>query len=835
MLRFSPQLTIRRIRPFRRCGLGSLNYIAKSIAASSIPTTLFLGAGASIPSGAPSGPSLADDLTIRFFEGERPRQLSDISGRVELKYGRPELVKFLRSKLEPLEPSNTLLQLPSFNFSNIFTTNYDLLVEKAFERSGVDLPIVRSNKDYAFDHRQYNTVLFKLHGCITEDRADGLNHGMIITDEDYATYLHFREIGFRHFEQSLSTSNVVFVGFSMADASIKEYVERAISLAASSECPGQAFLILYEEDEIEGARWRNRGLRVGFGDLDAFLSALASVDQDPNTVSVFSPVSEAPRHVIAAQISSVDPVVEGEKSSNIKRMVSGSPVTYADIRAGNAFSRSVTTEIVQQTISAIDTSSLHILIGPSGAGKTSAGRLAIHELSKRGIVCYEHKSHIPVDFPTWQDVEKEHRSKGEQSCLFLDEPNASQYAVNQLSRYLVSDEQRALSVIIAYHPSIWSYRTKSSELIKKSKQHDMSRLTPADIQNIAVHVRRKSEIARLLSTDIQSMTNDQIAEIIRRRARSDLFVSLKYIFETRSLDEIVLREFEQIGQEKPDEIQTSVRSLYETVALLEACGRHVHRQMVFRVTNVEAVEISKLLDYLEGVIFESERDDFVGGTYQWTTRHPRIASIIAESKFSRKTRRDLLERVIKSINPASKIERQFSAQLCNSEIGIESLPRGDQTDLYKLLVNVVPGERVPRHRLIRNLIQQSDFGDAEIAISEAREMNINDSVIYRYDVMLNVAKAEKLEFLEKPDRLNLLDTAISKATRSLSRRPDDMFNFESYCRASLAFAQNGGGIEEFEAALQKLKDAHKDLGDPLMVQWIGKYESELARLRAKDH
>ena len=147
--------------------MDTIKAIANAISTSSIPTTLFLGAGVSIPSGAPSGFALSQDLTKEFFAGEHPRELSDISGRVELKYGRDGLVNFLRSKLESLQPSKAVLRLPDFNFASIFTTNYDLLVETAFKKAEVELPVVCSNKDYVFDSRQYDTMLFKLHGCIT--------------------------------------------------------------------------------------------------------------------------------------------------------------------------------------------------------------------------------------------------------------------------------------------------------------------------------------------------------------------------------------------------------------------------------------------------------------------------------------------------------------------------------------------------------------------------------------------------------------------------------------------------------------------------------------------
>lgn len=112
-------------------------------------------------------------------------------------------------------------------------------------------------------------------------------------------------------------------------------------------------------------------------------------------------------------------------------------------------------------------------------------------------------------------------------------------------------------------------------------------------------------------------------------------------------------------------------------------------------------------------------------------------------------------------------------------------------------------------------------------------MHITDSVIHRYDVYLDVERAENLKFLEDVDRLNLLESAIAKATRSLSRRPDDMYNYESVCRAALALAFNGGALSELEEAVENLKEAYKRLGDELMLEWIAKYDSELLRLRQK--
>lgn len=812
-----------------------INAITRDLSQSQLPTTLFLGAGASIASGAPSGTQLSNLLRDEFFPNDSARLLSDMAGRVEVLFGRQKLVQFIRSKFTNLFPSTTMLQLPNFNFSSIFTTNYDQLIEKSFSNLGVEIPVFRSNKDWNFDQRLYNTILYKLHGCIEEDRVDGLNYGMIITDEDYDTYGNFRQIGFKHFENSLATSNLVFIGCSMSDSNIKYYIDEAVKLGTTQECHGKIYAIQFERDDISALRLENKGINVAFGDLDEFLASLATTKATNNPVGIFSPVSITPKHSIAAAISSIKPSDEKVKSPNLKKLISGGEATYADIGAGLTFPREEANRIVLViTNSSAKGGAIHVLLGDSGCGRTSAARIVLHELSNRGFACYEHKPNLPVDLATWKDIDQEHLENGENAILFLDEPNASQFAVNQLATFLNDGSDHALSLIITYRTSIWSYRTKSPALVKNAIVHDLRKLSPSDVTYIANHLKNHPEIASLLSHRIQGLGHIEIENMIRSRASNDLFVSLKYLFELESLDQIVIKEFDSIAKSCPIDIKADVANIYKTVAFFEAAGRHVHRQMILRICDLDFGKIKEILDYLEGTVFEYERDDRVEGVYIWRTRHARIASIIATSKFSEQQRLLMCKSIISSINPASKVERQFCAAICSSDLGIESFSRLDQTELYAMLCAAVPGERVPRHRYIRNLIKERRFGEAEIALSEARELGITDSVIFRYEVDLHVAKAEHLSFLEKQDRLNLLETAVGKAKRSVSRRPDDMHNYDSLCKATFALAVNGGDTQQFYDAVDLLKEAFDKIGDDLMINWIGKYESERVRLSSHE-
>lgn len=93
-------------------------------------TILFLGAGSSIPSGAPSGPAFAEHL-VASLSPNRPISgtFTEVCSLLEYRCTRAELVREVRVRLKDLSPTGGLLVIPGYAWSAIYTTNYDLLVE----------------------------------------------------------------------------------------------------------------------------------------------------------------------------------------------------------------------------------------------------------------------------------------------------------------------------------------------------------------------------------------------------------------------------------------------------------------------------------------------------------------------------------------------------------------------------------------------------------------------------------------------------------------------------------------------------------------------------------
>lgn len=111
-------------------------------------TILFFGAGSSIPSGAPSVTKIIDRVARDFSIDAKGYSLAEITSLAEEKRSRAELISCLRDIFDRIRVTGALLNLPLYNWRNIYTTNYDKLIEQSYEKRGKPLSIISSNYDF---------------------------------------------------------------------------------------------------------------------------------------------------------------------------------------------------------------------------------------------------------------------------------------------------------------------------------------------------------------------------------------------------------------------------------------------------------------------------------------------------------------------------------------------------------------------------------------------------------------------------------------------------------------------------------------------------------------
>jgi hypothetical protein len=331
----------------------------------------------------------------------------------------------------------------------------------------------------------------------------------------------------------------------------------------------------------------------------------------------------------------------------------------------------------------------------------------------------------------WLEMEARLRKHGSRGLLIIDDCPYFMSQINILLGSLSGVSDSALKILMLGERSQWIPRKKSPKIFSKGLVEELSGLDETETERLVNLLDLKSEIRALVEPKFTHMTKSSQITTVKRKCSADMYVALKHIFASEGLDTIILREFSRL--------EPNLQDMYRTVAALEAAGTRVHRQLIIRLLSIQPDILKGLLAILEGLVdeYEIRPED---GLYGWRTRHEVAAQVLTRYKYADEDEfHNLLREVIDSLNPILWLERRTLNDLCNTELGIRRLsdPRA-RIGLYQMLIDKAPGERVPRHRLIYELLSMQALNEAELAIRDAEQSVQIDSPIYRYRVRLLV-------------------------------------------------------------------------------------------------
>lgn len=780
---------------------------------------LVLGAGASVPSGAVSAAELCEKIGRKFRIDPESLKLSEVAGLAENKVGRVELVKFVRSQFSEVKAKGALLNLPQYGWKSIFTTNYDQLIEEAYGRAKRPLKVFASNFDFTADADPSATKLFKIHGTIEKDIVDGNSSRLILTEADYDLADDYREALFDRLRSDMAPgTSVVIVGHSLGDTDLRDLVQRAVQMNQRAQSQGKVFVLLYQHDENRAQLLEQRGVRVAFGGLDDFVLELTkrAPDHAVERSDSGSPLDfeTALRPVTREVAEERDP-----SRANSSRIFNGWPCDYPDITGGLTFERGVCSDITTRLMS--DGTIVAVLLGASGVGKTTAARQVMLSLHGKGFAAWEHKPDFRLSSKAWHAVAKRLQGAGRKGVLFVDEAHSHLYEVNDLVDLLTSDSCEALKLVLVSTKNHWAPRVKSPSLYTSGAEFSLSQLSNGEIESLLNLVDSVPQLKSLVEAGFGGFSKTERRRRLQDRCEADMFVCMKNIFGSEKYDDIILREYGTLTQPSQD--------VYRYVSVMEHSGIRVHRQMVMRILGIDANSISALLSGLTDIVHEYEVSAREG-IYGWRVRHHVIAGIIAKFKFYDIAKIvELFETVIDNIAPTYDIEIRTIREVCNIESGISVIPdKSVQNRLLRKMMSIAPGERVPRHRLIRNLIELGEFEKAESEIRIFEKDFGYEAPVARYRIQLMIARAVETPGLEIGDRLVILDQARELASSAVSRYELNKYVLGTYCELGVEIFKFAGSHEVFDDAMKALKRAEGRLGDPDVTKMIVRYQRRIS-------
>lgn len=399
----------------------------------------------------------------------------------------------------------------------------------------------------------------------------------------------------------------------------------------------------------------------------------------------------------------------------------------------------------------------------------------------------------------------------------MDDGDEHLHEMNALFDGLSSKGLKGLHLVITASRNQWNPRIKSPTLLSACEQYILEKLDAREITDLLRLVETNQTISALVEDSFLGFSPSERRVRLEERFEKDMFVCLKNIFASEAFDDIVLREYAGLAEQ--------YQEIYKYVAALEDAGVRVHRQLIIRLLGVPMNTLTAVLENLTDIVHEytvNERE----GVYGWRGRHPVIMGIIAQYKFA--ATEDyvaLFERVIDALMPTLDIEISTLRALCSGQNGIGRISsRKVQNKLLARMISVAPGERVPRHRLIRNLIEMNDFEAAEAEIRVFTKDFREDGPVHRYRVLLLVARAKNAPGLMEEDRIVILQRAKDLAVAGTRKFRDNKHLLYTYCEVGIEIYKRTGGLSDFEDAMKELKASEKLLGDPEISRRIDELE-----------
>jgi hypothetical protein len=145
---------------------------------------LFLGTGLSINSGLPSWKSMLYDCANELgLSLDNEADLYAIAQFYANKYSDAELRRKISGQINKVWKTNELLEnLLDVGFTNIWTTNYDKIIEQGLERRFIQYNSIHSDINLASINRHDKVTVYKMNG----DISDPVN--MVLTKNDYERY-----------------------------------------------------------------------------------------------------------------------------------------------------------------------------------------------------------------------------------------------------------------------------------------------------------------------------------------------------------------------------------------------------------------------------------------------------------------------------------------------------------------------------------------------------------------------------------------------------------------------------------------------------------------------
>ncbi len=598
---------------------------------------LFLGAGATIGSiGSKgekplSGIALRDLLCDKFLGGKhKDTTLPRVAEFAKYESSLPDVQDCIRTAFHPLQPASFHRLIPLFRWFSIVTTNYDLVVERAYDavarRQQQLRPIIRDGDNFSAVLKDQNSLPYlKLHGCINTINDEGLP--LILGSEEYAKHKRNRTRLFAHFADWARERPVIFVGYDISDPNILQILFDLTDMGIQR--PTYA-VIDPALDEIACRYWGAHKFVTAAITFEQFLLRINDLISENNrilaalrddgalTISAWFMTKLLPssnlRRYLNEELEHVHPGMVS-KGINPKAFYSGLDLDWSAFQQDLDVKRPVSDDLILECVLADKKNkgpSVALIKGHAGSGITVALRRfawdAAKDFGARVLFLKEGGVLRPSLISEIGELTQE------RIVIIIDDALKHLSDVSILYKDAVS-KRLELQIVISARTNEWNLVSPEADIPPISEEYELKDLSERDINSLLNKLSQHGALGEL-----SKMSRPEQFSHFKLHSERQLMVALHEATSGKPFEDIAFHEYSHV-------LPSEARILYLDICTLHRLGVSVRAGLVSRVSGVTFDTFSNNffhpLEHVVRAYFDASSRDYV-----YRSRHPLIAEFV---------------------------------------------------------------------------------------------------------------------------------------------------------------------------------------------------------------
>jgi tetratricopeptide (TPR) repeat protein len=770
--------------------------------------TLFLGAGighhVAGPDGseAPDAQTLAEELAGAYgIEIGDQRDLAKVAQAVVARKGRPELELFLTKRLTDLEPDDTLLWLLSRTWRAIFTTNYDRVIQRAYEKiaTPTQRPVtIAASADLVPMDPKFDVPIYHLHGSLFE----GDHRLALITTTDYARFREHRAMMFEVLKLDYATSPILYVGYSNQDPNWSTVIAELESEFSPSQ-PPESYRVAPGTSPLDVEVLRVQNVTTLDGSLEDFEAAfrleLGDLVVEPYSISnlekaipsdlleVFHASPVALSRLLRSWTYANQADLSGHP--NTADYLRGDRPNWALIAQGIPFERDLEEPVFEELLDFATLPEALVrsvaVLGPAGYGTTTLlMRLAAMVVGDRaGTALFQRPGASLIE----GDIEFAAQSLPQPLFFFVDNAADSGPALPAAMGQLRS-ASRGACFVLGERINEWRQRN----LRVRPREYMIEPLSDGEIDRLLECLTLHGALGVL-----SDLPADLRVAAIRIGHRKELLVAMLEATEGRAFSAIIEDEFRGIDNDL-------ARSVYGTVAAFDRLRAESRETLLASVLDVPVTEIYEVIkSHLQGVVLFEDAGDST--TTLVRTRHHVIADIVWHRCIGLTDREALLLTVMKKLNLNYGSDVRAFESMVRADDAIDAVGSLEsRVEFFEQACRKDPLSPYVRQHYARMLRRAKQFDGALEQIKVGLELDDSVRVLYHTKGVILADMANQAASAEIGRRRVVQSEDAFEQVLRLN--PRDEYGYQGLAQLYLDWARRAPTPEESAVYLRKCEE-----------------------------